>query len=224
MTIKGLNIKKYHHVKGEVAMHNWKWLKGALMLGVVFFIAALLVKPIGVSTQFSVASGILHSALDPDVIQIDETRDSGYRSSNAYYDKSDGKLAKSIKNPINYDFIFVLAIPLGALAGYLFNKSKKRNTIEAQQLDSEFDAPEFTIKAKQSTARPSFLKNYLPAFVGGFLLLFGARMADGCTSGHMFSGIMQGSVSGFIFAAAVFLTGIPAARHLNKYVMEREVG
>jgi hypothetical protein len=49
-------------------------------------------------------------------------------------------------------------------------------------------------------------------------------MADGCTSGHMFSGIMQGSVSGFIFAAAVFLTGIPAARHLNKYVMEREVG
>ena len=98
-------------------------VKGALMLGVVFFIAALLVKPIGVSTQFSVASGF-YTVHWTDVIQIDETRDSGYRSSNAYYDKSDGKLAKSIKNPINYDFIFVLAIPLGALAGYLFNKSK----------------------------------------------------------------------------------------------------
>ena len=28
-------------------------------------------------------------------------------------------------------------------------------------------------------------------------------MADGCTSGHMFSGMMQGSVSGYIFAASV---------------------
>ena len=91
-------------------MHNWNWLKGALLLGAVFFIAAFLVKPIGVSTQFSVAAGIVHSTLDQDVIQVDETRDSGYRSTNAYYDKSDGKLAKSIKNPMNYDFIFVLAI------------------------------------------------------------------------------------------------------------------
>ncbi|WP_300643307.1 YeeE/YedE thiosulfate transporter family protein [uncultured Helicobacter sp.] len=27
--------------------------------------------------------------------------------------------------------------------------------------------------------------------LGGFLLLYGARMAGGCTSGHMMSGIMQ---------------------------------
>ena len=33
----------------------------------------------------------------------------GYRSTNAYYDKSEMN-AKSIKNPMNYDFIFVLAI------------------------------------------------------------------------------------------------------------------
>lgn len=33
-------------------------------------------------------------------------------------------------------------------------------------------------------------------------------MADGCTSGHMMSGIMQSSVSGFIFAAAVFAVAI----------------
>src|SRR5690606_14453286 len=96
-------------------------------LGIVFFLAAFIVKPIGVSTQFSVASGIVHSTIDQSVIQQDETRDSGYRSTNAYYDKSEGKLAKSIKNPINYDFIFVLAIPLGALAGFLFDKRRKQN-------------------------------------------------------------------------------------------------
>jgi uncharacterized membrane protein YedE/YeeE len=206
-------------------MQDRKWLKGALLLGAVFFIAALLVKPIGVSTQFSVASGIVHSTLNPDLIQLDETRDSGYRSTNAYYDKSDGKLAKSIRNPVNYDFIFVLAIPLGALAGYLLDKYRKRNQIKTKPRDTEFTAPEIPSKAELSTAKSkaSFLSNYLPAFLGGFLILFGARMADGCTSGHMFSGMMQGSVSGYIFAAAVFLTGIPAARYLGKYSLGRKV-
>jgi uncharacterized protein len=42
------------------------------------------------------------------------------------------------------------------------------------------------------------------AFVGGFLLLFGARIAGGCTSGHVISGGMQLAVSSFVFAFAVF--------------------
>ncbi len=204
-------------------MSNWKWLKGALLLGAVFFIAAFLVKPIGVSTQFSVAAGIVHSALDPDVIQVDETRDSGYKSTNAYYDKSDGKLAKAIKNPLNYDFIFVLAIPLGGLVGFLFDKNRKRNAKQIQT-EPEFTAPDIDLShTSEKHARSSFVRNYLPAFIGGFLLLFGARMADGCTSGHMFSGIMQGSVSGYIFAAAVFLAGIPTAKYFGKYLIERKV-
>lgn len=56
-----------------------------------------------------------------------------------------------------------------------------------------------------------FIRRYLPAFLGGFLLLYGARLADGCTSGHMMSGMMQGSVSGYYFAVAAFATAIPAA-------------
>lgn len=53
--------------------------------------------------------------MDQDVIIEDDTRESGYRSTNAYYDKDEEKLAKSIMNPLNYDFIFVLGIPLGAI-------------------------------------------------------------------------------------------------------------
>lgn len=68
-------------------MNNQKWLKGAIILGLSFFISILLIKPIGVSTQFSVLSGIVHSTIDPDVIQEDSERESGYRSSNEYYDK-----------------------------------------------------------------------------------------------------------------------------------------
>ncbi len=57
---------------------------------------------------------------------------------------------------------------------------------------------------------------YASSFTGGFILLYGARMADGCTSGHMMSGMMQGSVSGYAFAIAVFATAIPTAIIVKK--------
>ncbi|HEY9856300.1 MAG TPA: YeeE/YedE thiosulfate transporter family protein [Stenomitos sp.] len=58
-------------------------------------------------------------------------------------------------------------------------------------------------------------RRYLNAFLGGFLLLFGARLAGGCTSGHVISGISQLSLSGFVFAAGVFATGIVTAKLLK---------
>jgi uncharacterized protein len=59
-------------------------------------------------------------------------------------------------------------------------------------------------------------KRYRDAFLGGFLIVFGARIAGGCTSGHIISGITQLSVSGLIFAAGVFATGILTAKLLAK--------
>jgi uncharacterized membrane protein YedE/YeeE len=47
-------------------------------------------------------------------------------------------------------------------------------------------------------------KRILWAMFGGFILIFGARMAGGCTSGHVISGGMQLAVSSMIFAIFVF--------------------
>lgn len=58
-------------------------------------------------------------------------------------------------------------------------------------------------------------RRYADAFIGGFLILFGARLAGGCTSGHIISGMTQLAVSSTIFAAAVFASGIGVA-HLMK--------
>ena len=57
-------------------------------------------------------------------------------------------------------------------------------------------------------------KRYLASLGAGFVVLYGARLAGGCTSGHMMSGMMQTAVSGYIFAAGAFLAGIPAALYL----------
>jgi uncharacterized membrane protein YedE/YeeE len=50
----------------------------------------------------------------------------------------------------------------------------------------------------------SSLKRICWAIFGGFILIFGARMAGGCTSGHVISGGMQLAVSSMVFALFVF--------------------
>lgn len=47
-------------------------------------------------------------------------------------------------------------------------------------------------------------KRIIWSFIGGFILIFGARIAGGCTSGHVLSGGMQLAVSSLVFAIFVF--------------------
>lgn len=49
------------------------------------------------------------------------------------------------------------------------------------------------------------------AFAGGFLMLAGARLADGCTSGHGLSGMAQLAVGSFVAITATFAGGIAVA-------------
>ncbi len=68
----------------------------------------------------------------------------------------------------------------------------------------------------QNRFGPSKAKRNVFAFLGGIILLFGARLAGGCTSGLGLSGGMQLSATAFIFMAALFATGVPTALLLYK--------
>jgi uncharacterized membrane protein YedE/YeeE len=50
--------------------------------------------------------------------------------------------------------------------------------------------------------------------LGGIFVGFGARLADGCTSGHALSGGLQLAVSSWIFLAAMMLSGMTMARFI----------
>jgi len=51
----------------------------------------------------------------------------------------------------------------------------------------------------------SSIKRIIWAFVGGFVLIIGARIADGCTSGHILSGGMQLAASSLVFTVFTFI-------------------
>lgn len=61
-------------------------------------------------------------------------------------------------------------------------------------------------------------KRYAVAFIGGFVLLLGARIADGCTSGHGLSGMAQLSVGSTVAVAAMFAGGIATAMLLLRRI------
>jgi uncharacterized membrane protein YedE/YeeE len=181
---------------------NWKI--GGLALGLVFLLATAVVKPIGVSTQFVIVDGLLASLFDEQIVQTDANSKSGYASSNAYLNKSGGKYAKHAAEPLNYGLVFVLSMALGGLISR-FSSTNKR--LFCQQM------PDFH---KHSFFGSNMGLRYLLAFIGGILVLWGARLAGGCTSGHMMSGMMQTSVSAYLFTVSAFAAAVPVSLLLYK--------
>ncbi len=175
------------------------WFKGGLLLGASFLLAVALVKPIGVSTQFVIADGIVWNLFSDTVVQKDPESKSGYASPNAYLNKSGGKYAKNVSHPLNYSFIFVIAMMVGALLSSRIG-GPKPTTLDRS-------APE--VWRQRFGENPAL--RYITVFFAGFVVLFGARLAGGCTSGHMMSGMMQTSLSGYLFAIGAFAAAIPAA-------------
>lgn len=175
----------------------WNWFKGGCALAACFLLAVILVKPIGVSTQFVILDGIILDLINDDLVVKDDSSKSGFRSTNAYLNKSGGKYAKAVANPLSYGLIFVLSMALG---GFIGGFSQRKNNSVKQ-------IPDFHRERFQDRK----VLRYVLALLGGIIVVWGARLAGGCTSGHMMSGMMQTSISGYVFAIAAFAVAVPTA-------------
>ncbi|MEK6701441.1 MAG: YeeE/YedE thiosulfate transporter family protein [Planctomycetota bacterium] len=145
-------------------------------------------KALGTSTSFVGAAGSGVCAVAPDHV-----------AENAYYVKEYG--AKSVAaggtggfKPIfdwqmALDFSLVIGAFVAAWLGGTF-RVERVPTVWSERFG------------------PSVAKRYAAAFVGGFILLFGARMAGGCTSGHGISGSLQLAVSSWTFFVSMFVGGV----------------
>lgn len=174
----------------------WNWKAGGIVLGLCFVLAVALVKPIGVSTQFVIVDGILATLVNPELVTEDPTAKSGNASSNSYLNKSGGKYAALVAHPLNYGLVFVVSMVVGGFVAARWSGAARPDVIPAVHRANLSAAP--------------WLR-YTLSFVGGVIVLWGARLAGGCTSGHMMSGMMQTAVSGYLFAAAAFAVAIPTA-------------
>lgn len=154
-------------------------------------------KALGTSTSFVGASGSALCAVAPDHV-----------AGNTYYLKEYGAKTGGFK-PI---FDWQMALDFALIAG-AFLAAKLGRTFAVERVPSLW-AERFG---------PSVAKRYAAAFLGGFILLFGARMAGGCTSGHGISGGLQLAVSSWVFFITMFISGVAAAAVLYGFAARREV-
>jgi uncharacterized protein len=68
----------------------------------------------------------------------------------------------------------------------------------------------------RATGTPTLMTRAPIAFIGGFIMLFGARIAGGCTSGHGISGMAQLSAGSTLAVVAMFAGGILTATLLMR--------
>ena len=100
------------------------------------------------------------------------------------------------KPAIDWEWMLVLGIALGAFLSSRLSGDKPDGNVPAVWR-GRFGASRFN--------------RYAAACVGGFLVMFGARVAGGCTSGHGISGSLQLALSGWVFFLSLFVSGLLTA-------------
>jgi uncharacterized membrane protein YedE/YeeE len=163
---------------------NWRpYIAGALV-GVLATVSVVVTTKTLGKTQFLGASTTFVRGAG----FIEQTVEPQHVKTNPYFIKEKVKL--------DWQFMLVVGIFIGALAAALIDGSFKLEAVP----------PVWRERFGGSVGLRA-----AGAFVGGIVAMFGARLADGCPSGHGLSGLMQLSVSGFISLACFFGAGVVTA-------------
>jgi len=154
-------------------------LVGVLATASVFVSTKVLgkAKYLGASTTFVRSAGLVEKTVAEEHVE-----------NNAYY--------QSKKVKVDWQFMVVAGIFIGALASSMIDKSFKLESIPP--IWAERFGTSVPVRA-------------VGAFLGGIVAMFGARLAGGCPSGHGLSGLMQLSISGFLAMAGFFGAGVLVA-------------
>lgn len=111
---------------------------------------------------------------------------------------------KKIKLQINWQWMLVVGVVLGSFLSAI--------------ISGNFQVGVWVPSLWASAFGDSALLRVLVAVAGGIILGFGARFADGCTSGHGISGTLQLALSSWVSAIFFFIGGIIAA-HIIYFII-----
>jgi uncharacterized protein len=164
---------------------KWSWAFGGIVLGVWNILIFLSGNHLGTTTAYAQTTGYLTQFFSPQLIPLSTW--------------TAGTCGDGTSLQVSWQWMLVLGVFIGGFAGKLFHRKGKSP-----------DIPNLWVRRFGDRPRLRFIH----AFIGGFLLLIGSRIAGGCTSSHIISGMSQMALSGMLFAVATFATGIPTAKLL----------
>jgi len=161
-------------------MKSWSPYVVGVGIGVLsWFAFATAGQPLGVSTAFEHTAALGVKAAVPSA-----------EESNEYF----AKKAEEKKPPkIGWEWMLVLGVFVGALISSWLSDDRSGEAVPAMWRE-RFGG--------------SVVLRLAAAFLAGALMMFGARLASGCTSGHGISGNLQLAVSSLVFTAVFFTAAI----------------
>ena len=164
-------------------MNSWSpYVVGAGIGVLSWFAFASADQPIGITTAFEHTAALGVKAAVPDVERTNE-----------YFA---AKTAEGKPPKIGWEWMLVVGVFVGALLSAWLSGDRTR--LKVPDL--------WRWRFGDSTAL-----RFTAACAGGALMMFGARLAQGCTSGHGISGALQLAVSSWLFVAVIFDVGIAVA-------------
>ncbi len=166
---------------------RWNPYLVGIGIGVLSWITfAAMGKALGTSTTMAKLAGAGTGIVAP-----------GHVEANSYYAKYFAPEAGKVM--FDWQFWLVLAMPIGAWVGARIGRTDGERFVE--------HVPDLW----RRRFGESRAVRYAAAFLGGAVMLFGARMAGGCTSGHGISGGLQLAASSWTFFMVMFAGGVATA-------------
>ncbi len=164
-------------------MKSWSPYVVGVGVGVLsWFAFATANKPLGVSTAFEHTAALGEKAVVPQAEQTNE-----------YYPK---KAEQGESPKIGWEWMLVVGVFLGAFLSSRLSGDRSNEAVPALWRERFGGSVPVRLVA---------------AFFAGALMIFGARLAGGCTSGHGISGNLQLAVSSLVFTATFFAAAIITA-------------
>lgn len=177
---------------------RWSPYLVGTLLGILSWVTfAAMNKALGTSTTMVRAAGGVERLVAPEHVE-----------QSAYFSKYLGT-ADAPKPMIEWQFALVIFLAVGA-----YIAARLTGPVKGEMIPSVWSQ-------RFGNSTPIRM---IAALMGGVILIIGARMAGGCTSGHGLSGGMQLSTSGWIFLAAMFASGVPTAFLLYSKATTNEKG
>ena len=158
------------------------YLVGGLIGVLSWFAFATADQPLGITTAFEHTAALAEKAAVPNASQV-----------NAYFA---AKVKEGKPPKIGWEWMLVVGVFIGALISATLSGDRTSRAVPPLWA---------------SRFGPSGPKRLTAAFLSGALMMFGARLAQGCTSGHGISGTLQLAVSSWMFISVAFAVATATA-------------
>ncbi|OGB83005.1 hypothetical protein A3F66_02495 [candidate division TM6 bacterium RIFCSPHIGHO2_12_FULL_32_22] len=161
---------------------SWPARWAGMCIGFLYGVTWLTVKQLpGTSTTFVRLAAAIENLFVPN-----------YVKNSAYFNK----YFSGFVSLLNWQTFFVIGILIGASISVFLSGDFKKEYVPSLWKDN-FGS--------------SKIVRFIGAFIGGAIMLFGARIAGGCTSGKAIAEGILMTYSGWIFMCSLFASGIVTA-------------